>query len=178
MVCEPDSKSDDGSMRVHLIHSIRVCFQQMVGRTLPILALSGLILGLGAGCASRSDAPHPAGGRSYTNPVYAGSMPDPSVIRHQDAYYAFGTTGGSRLPDGRIFTLLRSRNLVDWEPLGVTAWTAWWRTIRSGRSPARATPPARSTACPATCGDRGITRSSPARTAARNTLSITLGIPA
>lgn len=56
--------------------------------------------------------------RTYTNPVYAGSMPDPSVIRYQGTYYAFGTTGSERLPDGRIFTFLRSTNLVDWEKLG------------------------------------------------------------
>ena len=54
----------------------------------------------------------------YTNPVYAGSMPDPGVMRHQGAYYAFGTTGGERKADGRIFTLLRSRDLVTWEELG------------------------------------------------------------
>ncbi|HSA11241.1 MAG TPA: glycoside hydrolase family 43 protein [Candidatus Paceibacterota bacterium] len=54
----------------------------------------------------------------YTNPVYAGSMPDPSVIRYKGVYYAFGTTGNGRTPDDRIFTALRSRNLVDWEKLG------------------------------------------------------------
>ncbi|AHG88022.1 glycoside hydrolase family 43 [Gemmatirosa kalamazoonensis] len=56
--------------------------------------------------------------RSYTNPVYAGSMPDPGVLLHQGVYYAFGTTGKDRKSDGRIFTLLRSRNLFDWEELG------------------------------------------------------------
>jgi len=55
---------------------------------------------------------------TYTNPVYAGSMPDPSVIRYGEAYYAFGTTGSERLVDGRIFTVLRSTNLVDWQALG------------------------------------------------------------
>lgn len=56
--------------------------------------------------------------KSYTNPVYAGSMPDPFVLRHRGRYYAFGTTGGERKRDGRIFTLLSSTNLVDWEELG------------------------------------------------------------
>ena len=56
--------------------------------------------------------------RTYTNPVYAGSMPDPSVIRYGEGYYAFGTTGSERLADGRIFTVLRSTNLVDWQALG------------------------------------------------------------
>jgi arabinan endo-1,5-alpha-L-arabinosidase len=56
--------------------------------------------------------------RTYINPVYAGSMPDPSVMRYRGVYYAFGTTGNEGLPDGRIFTLLRSTNLVAWEKLG------------------------------------------------------------
>src|SRR3954463_4794326 len=42
--------------------------------------------------------------KTYTNPVYAGSMPDPFVLRHRGVYYAFGTTGGERKADGRIFT--------------------------------------------------------------------------
>ena len=45
-------------------------------------------------------------------------MPDPSVIRHMGYYYAFGTTGRSRTEDGRIFTVLKSRDLVNWEQLG------------------------------------------------------------
>src|SRR5512133_555387 len=70
-------------------------------------------------CARNADlagshAPPP----SYTNPVYAGSMPDPSVIQYRGVYYAFGTTGPGRKSDGRIFTLLRSTNLVNWEELG------------------------------------------------------------
>jgi arabinan endo-1,5-alpha-L-arabinosidase len=56
--------------------------------------------------------------RTYQNPVYTGDMPDPSVKRLGEYYYAFGTTGDRRLPDGRIFTILRSTNLVDWEELG------------------------------------------------------------
>src|SRR3954464_10883180 len=59
-----------------------------------------------------------AAGRTYTNPVYADSMPDPSVFRYKETYYAFGTTGNERLADGRIFTLLSSTNLMDWEKLG------------------------------------------------------------
>lgn len=55
---------------------------------------------------------------TYTNPVYAGDMPDPSVRKFGDYYYAFGTTGADRLPDGRIFRLLRSHDLVHWEALG------------------------------------------------------------
>jgi arabinan endo-1,5-alpha-L-arabinosidase len=56
--------------------------------------------------------------KTYTNPVYKGSMPDPFVLRHRGVYYAFGTTGGERKADGRIFTLLRSNDLVNWRELG------------------------------------------------------------
>ncbi|HEX2781625.1 MAG TPA: twin-arginine translocation signal domain-containing protein, partial [Gemmatimonadaceae bacterium] len=56
--------------------------------------------------------------KTYTNPVYAGSMPDPGVMLHEGVYYAFGTTGRDRKADGRIFTLLRSTDLVAWEELG------------------------------------------------------------
>lgn len=56
--------------------------------------------------------------KTYTNPVYAGSMPDPFVLRHKGVYYAFGTTGSGRKDDGRIFTLLRSSDLVNWQELG------------------------------------------------------------
>jgi hypothetical protein len=81
---------------------------------------SALLLGAfapGAGCSAKWDRSRSGDARptSYTNPVYAGSMPDPSVIRHKGIYYAFGTTGNERLPDGQIFTVLRSRNLVEWE---------------------------------------------------------------
>lgn len=58
-----------------------------------------------------------AGPGTYTNPVYDGNMPDPTIIRYQGVYYAYGTTGKERL-DGRIFTLLRSTNLVNWDRLG------------------------------------------------------------
>jgi arabinan endo-1,5-alpha-L-arabinosidase len=76
------------------------------------LGAAGLLL---PGRAAASPAAQP---QTYTNPVYAGSMPDPFVLRHRGVYYAFGTTGGERKPDGRIYTVLRSANLVDWEELG------------------------------------------------------------
>jgi arabinan endo-1,5-alpha-L-arabinosidase len=55
---------------------------------------------------------------TYTNPAYAADMPDPSVKEFGDTYFAFGTTGNRRLPDGRIFTLLCSRDLAHWTKLG------------------------------------------------------------
>lgn len=88
-----------------------------------LLASALAAIALGWGCSTRTSRKQPTGAlepqaRSYTNPVYAGSMPDPSVIRHQGWYYAFGTTGNGRLGDGCLFTVLRSRDLVSWEPRG------------------------------------------------------------
>jgi GH43 family beta-xylosidase len=45
-------------------------------------------------------------------------MPDPGVLDLDGTYYAFGTTGGERKADGRIFTVLRSTDLVHWQELG------------------------------------------------------------
>ncbi len=56
--------------------------------------------------------------RTYMNPVYHGSMPDPFVLEHKSVYYAFGTTGSARKPDGRCFTVLASTDLVEWRELG------------------------------------------------------------
>lgn len=56
--------------------------------------------------------------RTYRNPVVARNFPDPAVLRHRGVYYAFGTTGRGRTPDGRVFSVLTSRNLVDWQDAG------------------------------------------------------------
>lgn len=88
---------------------------QVLARRIGICFLLAAMVALFAGCCSLCSQQT---GAQYSNPVYAGSMPDPSVIRHKGYYYAFGTTGRSRLEDGRIFTVLRSKNLVDWEKLG------------------------------------------------------------
>jgi len=69
-------------------------------------------------CGASPSKDTPNGSPAYRNPVYEGSMPDPSVIQHRGVYYAFGTTGRSRKADGRIFTLLRSTDLVHWEERG------------------------------------------------------------
>jgi len=61
-----------------------------------------------AGCAART----------YTNPVCAINIPDPSVRKLASQYYVFGTTGNSHMSDGRIFSLFRSADLVHWAPLG------------------------------------------------------------
>lgn len=72
----------------------------------------------GAGCATKRSPGTATTEATYTNPVYARSMPDPGVMLHEGVYYAFGTTGTERKADGRIFTVLRSRDLVHWDELG------------------------------------------------------------
>jgi beta-xylosidase len=56
----------------------------------------------------------------YRNPVWPEYFADPFVLRWADSYYAYGT--GERLTarDGKpaAFAILRSSDLVAWEPLG------------------------------------------------------------
>ena len=84
-----------------------------------ILNLSWLVLIIlqASGCSTPSNQLQSAA-RTYTNPVYASDVPDPSVKKFGKFYYVFGTTGNQRLADGRIFSLLRSSDLVHWESLG------------------------------------------------------------
>ena len=51
---------------------------------------------------------------TYHNPVIAGDYPDPSVVRAGEEYWAVATTGGW----APHFSLLRSRDLVNWENVG------------------------------------------------------------
>jgi beta-xylosidase len=96
------------------LKEIRSACARNAGQIIP--AIFGLLAVsfLGGCCSICSTKPE----AQYTNPVYEGSMPDPSVIRHDGWYYAFGTTGAGRLEDGRIFTVLRSKDLVNWVKLG------------------------------------------------------------
>lgn len=55
-------------------------------------------------------------GATYHNPVWHGYLADPFVLEHDGEYYAYGT--GPATPDGRIFPVLRSRDLANWEPVG------------------------------------------------------------
>jgi arabinan endo-1,5-alpha-L-arabinosidase len=58
---------------------------------------------------------------SYTNPVWPGYLADPFALKIGDLYYAVGTGGPENhglQPDGRMFPLLRSSDLVHWEYLG------------------------------------------------------------
>ena len=49
---------------------------------------------------------------TFTNPVYPRSFPDPFVLKHRGEYYAYCT---GFAPDGRVFGVLRSSDLVHWE---------------------------------------------------------------
>ena len=51
---------------------------------------------------------------SYVNPVWPHSFPDPCVLKFRGEYWGY-CTGFWR--DGRCFGVIRSRNLVHWEPL-------------------------------------------------------------
>lgn len=82
-------------------------------------ATLGLVLGAGlAACGPAPGAdPAPTTGQeqdvAFTNPVYAGDLPDPFVLRAGDAWYAYGT-------QGRFGTMpvLTSADLVAWEVVG------------------------------------------------------------
>jgi GH43 family beta-xylosidase len=54
--------------------------------------------------------------KTYRNPVYPDVFADPFVLRHDGVYYAYGTAPGAA--DGRQVPVLRSADLVEWEPLG------------------------------------------------------------
>jgi len=54
--------------------------------------------------------------RTYQNPVYPETMADPFILKHDGVYYAYGTAPGGA--DGRQIPVLRSRDLVAWQPLG------------------------------------------------------------
>ena len=51
----------------------------------------------------------------YTNPVYPHSFPDPFVLKFNGEYFAY-CTGDS--PEGNVFGVLRSRDLIEWEKIG------------------------------------------------------------
>jgi GH43 family beta-xylosidase len=51
---------------------------------------------------------------TYHNPVYAGSFPDPFVLKHAGEYWAYCT---GDWPDGRRFGVMHSRDLLSWKPL-------------------------------------------------------------
>lgn len=54
-------------------------------------------------------------GPLYQNPTYSKSFPDPFVLKYGGEYFAYCT---GQWDDGRIFGVLRSKDLLDWTPLG------------------------------------------------------------
>lgn len=50
----------------------------------------------------------------FTNPVIRKDLPDPSIIRIGNTYYAAGTSGNA----AKVYPLYTSENLVDWQPIG------------------------------------------------------------
>lgn len=62
--------------------------------------------------------------KTYTNPVYPEYFADPFVWRYQDVYYAIGTGPAEaagevdEINEQRVFPLLRSANLTDWQFIG------------------------------------------------------------
>jgi GH43 family beta-xylosidase len=54
-------------------------------------------------------------GATYLNPVYPHSFPDPFVLKHLGRYYAYST---GHAPDGRVFEIITSTDLVNWETAG------------------------------------------------------------
>src|SRR5690349_19807657 len=52
---------------------------------------------------------------TFQNPVYNHSFPDPFVLKYEGVYYAFCTGFG---PDGKVFPIPRSPDLVNWTPRG------------------------------------------------------------
>jgi len=52
--------------------------------------------------------------REYTNPVYPHSFPDPFVLKFRGEYWGYCT---GFWHDGRAFGIVRSRDLMDWQPM-------------------------------------------------------------
>lgn len=53
---------------------------------------------------------------TYSNPVWSGYLADPFVMKHDNEYWAYGTSDQQK--DGRWFPILHSNNLADWEYVG------------------------------------------------------------
>lgn len=52
---------------------------------------------------------------TYTNPVWPWECADPFVLKHKGEYWCYRTGAA---PDGRIFQILHSPDLVHWRPVG------------------------------------------------------------
>lgn len=77
------------------------------------LVLSYTAIACISGCSGESDPGNvpeePGNGGSYSNPVIAQSVPDPTVIRAEDGYfYLYGTEDVYNMP------IFRSSDMVHW----------------------------------------------------------------
>ena len=68
---------------------------------------------------------------TYRNPIYPHDFADPFVLKASEGYFAYGTAAPG--PDGRVFPILRSDDLLRWqrlpgalEPLKDLAAFAYW----------------------------------------------------
>lgn len=52
---------------------------------------------------------------TFTNPVHPANFPDPFIFKHEGEYFAIST---GHWTDGKIFGMLRSKDLINWEELG------------------------------------------------------------
>ncbi len=52
---------------------------------------------------------------TFDNPVHPTNFPDPFILKHKGEYYAIST---GHWKDGRIFGMMRSKDLVHWDELG------------------------------------------------------------
>jgi hypothetical protein len=57
-------------------------------------------------------------GATFSNPLPGAVLGDPFVLPWRGRFYLFGTNDGPPLSDGRAIPVLRSEDLIHWEPLG------------------------------------------------------------
>lgn len=79
-----------------------------------LIATAAALLLFACGGGGDTHATTPPAGPSYTNPVIGGQQPDPTILRDGDTFY-LATTSRAWAP---VFPLQRSRDLVNWEPIG------------------------------------------------------------
>ncbi|MDS0260283.1 family 43 glycosylhydrolase [Haloarcula sp. S1CR25-12] len=79
-----------------------------------------LLAGVGAGALVGTATRAYQSADTYRNPVYDHVFPDPDVLRVESTYYAYGTyhQWASGPVERQLVPVLRSSNLVDWEPVG------------------------------------------------------------
>lgn len=99
---------------------ISVC-NEMVRQSLKIACF--VVLSCSLACVSRErnpDKEQPAEKQeneqqTYTNPVFSPVLADPSIIKHEGYFYAYGTENNWGKEGGyHLVPVVRSRDLVNW----------------------------------------------------------------